>query len=273
MLSKVEVTNSRGNVLSLFMQENDGGYQVASIEGLEPVKATLVSSSYAGADGEFFQSAKLPARNIKFEIDLDPDFNPKTYTDLRRDLYPFFMPKSQITLRFYLTSGLYLDITGIVEEFSSPVFEEDPNVEISVMCYQPDFLDARIVTVEGHSVADGTNIEIDYPGTVETGTVVTLHVNRSLSEFTIYTQDEGGNLRQLDFTGDLLSGDELVISSLRGNKGITLTRDTVSSSFLYGRSSQSSWVELMEGANQFRVYALGDPIPYTLEYVVRYGGL
>ena len=273
MLSKVEVTNSRGGVLSLFMEENDGGYQVAEIDGLAPVKATLVSTSYAGADGENFQSAKLPARNIKIALDLDPDFNPKTYTDLRKDLYTYFMPKSQITLRFYLTSGLYLDIVGIVEEFSSPVFEEDPTVEISVMCYQPDFIDARMITVEGFTVADSTVTELDYPGTVESGTVLTLHVNRTVGEFTIYNSDEIGNLYQLDFTGELLSGDELVVSSLRGNKGITLTRGSVTSSFLYGRSMQSNWIDLRQGLNQFRVYAPGDPIPYDLEYVVRYGGL
>ena len=149
MLSRVDVTNSRGNVLSLPLEEDDGVYQVADIDGLHPVKASLSSTSYAGVDGEIFQSAKRPARNVKIKLDLDPDFNPKTYTDLRRDLYPFFMPKSQITLRFYLTSGLYLDIVGIVEDMSSPLFEEDPAVDISVMCYQPDFVDARMVTVEG----------------------------------------------------------------------------------------------------------------------------
>lgn len=273
MLNKIEITNSRGNVLSLPMEEDDGPYQVGSIEGLEPVKASLVSTSYAGADGENFQSAKLPARNIKFQIDLDPDFNPKTYTDLRRDLYKFFMPKSQITMRFYLTSGLYLDIVGVVEEFSSPLFQEDPIVDISIMCYHPDFIDARMITETGVTVSSVINTEIDYPGTVRTGTVLTLHVNRSLGAFSIYNSDESGNTQQLDFTGALVSGDILVISSLRGNKGITLTRATVSSSFLYGRSSQSSWIEFFEGLNQFRVYAAGDPIPYDLEYVVRYGGL
>ena len=274
MLSKVEITNSRGNVLSLPLEEDDNEhYQIAEIEGLNPVKATLSSTSYAGSDGEHFQSAKRPARNVKFKLDLDPDFAPKTYTDLRRDLYPFFMPKSEISMRFFLTSGLYLDIKGIVEDMSAPLFEEDPEIDISVMCYQPDFVDARIVTVEGQTVADNTTIEIDYPGTIESGTVLTLHVNRSVSAFTIYNLDEGGRLQQLDFSGALINGDELVISSLRGNKGITLTRSSVSSSFLYGRSAQSSWIEFVEGLNQFRVYALGDPIPYDLEYVVRYGGL
>jgi hypothetical protein len=68
MLNKIEVTNSRGNVFTLFMEENDGGYQIDEIEGLDPVKATLSSTSYAGTDGEIFQSAKLPARNIKISI-------------------------------------------------------------------------------------------------------------------------------------------------------------------------------------------------------------
>lgn len=273
MLSQVDVTNSRGNVLSLVMEENESPYQVAQIDGLDPVKATLVSTSFAGTDGENFQSAKRPARNIKIKLDLDPDFNPKTYTDLRRDLYPFFMPKSQITLRFYLTSGLYLDIVGIVEEMSSPLFEEDPTVDISVMCFQPDFIDGRMVTVPGLTVDTTTNIEIDYPGSVEAGTVITLNVNRSLATFTIYNIDEGGNISRLDFSDALIAGDVLVISSIKGNKGITLTRASVSSSKLYGRSAQSSWIEFVEGLNQFRIFAVGDPVPYVLEYVARYGGL
>ena len=183
------------------------------------------------------------------------------------------MPKAKITMRFYDTSGLYLDIEGVVEDMSSPMFEQDPNVTISVMCYQPDFIDTQMVTVEGLTVDDGTNTEIDYPGSVEAGTVLTLNVNRALDEFTIYNMDEGGNLYQLDFSDPLLAGDVLVVSSLKGNKGITRTRASVTSSVLYGRSAQSSWIQFVEGLNQFRVYAEGDPIPYVLEYVVRYGAL
>jgi hypothetical protein len=273
VLTRVDVTNRRGGVLTLMTEEDEGGYQVADIDGLDPVKATLVSTSYVGTDGEQFQSAKRGARNIKITLDLDPDFNPKTYTDLRRDLYAWFMPKTQVTLRFFLESGIFLDIIGIVEEMSSPLFEDDPTVAISLMCYQPDFIDAQMVSVDHQSVDDDTNIEIDYPGSVESGTVITLNVNHTVPEFTIYNMDESGALYQLDFTGPLLNGDVLVVSSLQGNKGITLTRDSVTSSFLFGRSAQSSWIQFVEGLNQFRVYAEGDPIPYTLEYLVRYGGL
>jgi hypothetical protein len=273
MFTKVEVTNRRGNILTLAVLEDDNPYQIAAIEGLEPVQATLTASSYAGLDGEIFQFAKRGARNIRMKLDLDPDFDEQTYTTLRQGLYPFFAPKSEITLRFYSDTGLYLDIVGVVEDFNSPLFDQDPSVDISIMCYQPDFTDPRIVEVAGNTTSGTTPTTLNYPGTVETGTVVTLNLNRALSEFTIYNVDEGGNIQQLDFTGDLLDDDVLVISSLKGNKGITLTRAGVSSSFLYGRSAQSSWIELSEGVNNFRIYAPGDPIPYVLEYVVRYGGL
>jgi hypothetical protein len=273
VLTKFDVTNRRGDVLSFMMEESDSGYQVAEIDGLEPVKAVLVSSNYAGTDGEQFQTAKRGPRNIKIKLDLDPDFSPSTYTTLRNDLYSYFMPKSEVSLRFFMSTGLYVDIVGIVEDISAPIFVPNPSAEILITCFQPDLIDPRMITLTGGSVDDDTHTVIDYPGTVETGTVLTLNINRNFNEFTIYNMDESGKLYQLDFTGELLSGDQLIVSSLRGNKGITLIRSSVSSSYLYGRSAQSSWIEFSEGINQFRVYAEGDPIPYVLEYIVRYGGL
>lgn len=270
-IEKLEVTNARGNVLTLMMEEDDGPYQVAGIEGLDPGKAALVSSSSAGVAGAIFQSASRPARNIKIEIDFDPDET--TYEDARADLYRWFMPTAKISQRYYMSTGLYLDIEGIVESNDSPIFEEDPDATISVMCYDPDFIDDRMITVPGLSVNDTTNTEISYPGSIEAGTVLTMHINRAVSDFSVYNVDEGGVMQQLNFSGALLAGDELIISSLDGNKGVTLTRAGVSSSYLYGRTSQSSWIKLFEGLNHFRVYAEGDPIPYDLEYRVRYGGL
>jgi hypothetical protein len=273
MLTKVEVTNRRGNVLALALEEDDNPYQINEIEGLAPVKATLVSSSYAGTDGDVLQSVRRGSRNITIKLDLDPDFINNDYTSLRQGLYPFFGTKSQIKLRFYSSTGLSVDIVGTVEDMSSALFEQDPKVDISIMCFDPDFIDPRMVTVESLTVEDSETIEIEYPGNIEAGTVITLNANRAMTEFTIYSIDEGGNTLQLDFTGDLEDGDELVISSLKGAKGITLTRAGISSSYLYGRSPQSNWIELTEGVNQFRIYSPGDPVPYVLEYVVRYGGL
>lgn len=273
MLKQLDIKNRRGATLVLPMEENNSGYQVANIDGLNPVKATLVSSSFAGLDGAQFQSATRGPRNIKLSLDFQPDFQTETYTSLREKLYSFFMTKSTVNLRFYKTSGLYLDIEAVVEDVVAPMFEKDPDATISLMCFQPDFIDGRKIILEGATVSNDTVEEIVYPGTVESGTVLTLNANRTIPEFTIYNTAEDGMLYQLDFTREVIPGDKLIISSLRGAKGITLIRSGVSSSYLYGKSAQSSWIELFEGVNQFRVYCPGDPVPYELEYVVRYGGI
>lgn len=273
MLKQMDVLTRRGTLLSFDMFENNSGYQIAEVEGLDPVKATLVSSSYAGRDGAQFQSAARGPRNLKIKLDLQPDGDLHTYTSLRQQLYSFFMPKSEIKMRFFKTSGLYLDIVGVVEDVTAPMFSDDPDVEVLVTCFEPDLLDPRTVLLAGSTVATGTNTAINYPGTVEAGTVLTLNINRNLSDFTVYNTGEDGILQKLDFSGTLLNGDQLIISSVSGAKGITLIRSGTTSSYLYGRTAQSSWITLSEGINNFRVYTPGDPIPYQLQYTVRYGAL
>jgi len=272
MLRKVDVVTRRGTTLSLDLFENDSGYQV-EVDGLDPVKAEMSSSPYVGTDGEEFQSARRGPRQIKLKFDLQPDFVMNTFATLRRNLYDYLMPKSAVKLRFHLDTGLYVDIEAVVEDHSSPMASEDPEVEVILRCFKPDLIDPNMVNLAGSTVSTSAVTEINYPGSVETGLVVILNVNRNLAGFTIYNNVEEGVLSQLDFSYPLINGDQLVVSSLKGSKGITLTRSGVSSSVLYGRSAQSSWIELSRGINEFRVYAPGDPVPYTLQYLVRYGGL
>lgn len=273
MLRQLEVTTRRGTSLTFDMFENDSGYQIADVEGLNPVKATLVAANFAGIDGAQFQSASRGPRHLKITLDLEPDGEIETYTSLRTRLHSYFMTKSQVKLRFRMTSGLFVDIMGVVEDVSSPMFVEDPDVTILITCFLPDFLDPRTVILDGATVPGATVTEIDYPGSVETGIVLRMDINRPLTDFTIYNTGEDGILQQFNFSGTLLAGDDLVISTVKGSKGITLTRSGTTSSYLYGRTPQSNWIELGEGVNNFRVYTPGDPIPYELEYTVRYGSI
>lgn len=272
MLVKVDVVTRRGTTLSLDLFENDSGYQV-EVDGFDPVKAELSSSSYVGIPGETFQTSRRGFRQIKLKFDLEPDFVTETFATLRRKLYEYLMPESHVRLRLYLDTGLYLDIEAVVEDHSSPMSKEDPEVEVILIAFQPDLVDPRMVEMDSFTVSSSTVTNIDYPGTIDVGIVVTLHVNRNLAGFTIYNNVEEGVLSQLDFSYPLINGDQLVVSSLKGAKGITLTRAGVSSSLLYGRSAQSSWIEFKQGVNEFRVYAPGDPVPFTLEYMVKYGGI
>lgn len=273
MLSKVEVTNSRGDLLTLQLDDISDGIIVQEITGLDPVKASLASSPFAGLDGEQFQSARRQTRNITMQLGLDPDPTTDTVQSLRKSLYGFFMPKSQNTMRFYLDDGLTADTVAIVESCETAFFSQDPAMDISMICYDPDFTDATPVHLTGSTTSGTTNTTVSYDGTVETGIILTVNVNRTMSGFTIYHDPENDVVSTLDFSASLLSGDVVVINTVSGSKGATLTRSGVSSSILYGISPQSIWTQFQPGDNGFRVYATGAAVPYTIDYVTRYGGL
>ncbi len=273
MLTKVEVRTSQGNLLVLPMEDILDGLLIEEILGLDPVKATLVSSSFAGLDGEQYHSSKRDPRNIKLKLALEPDFAIDTAQDLRNRIYDFFMPKSEVSLRFFMASGLVVDITGRVETCEAPQFTQEPVADISVMCFNPDFAALNSVKVSGVTVSSNTETGIPYPGTVETGVVFTLKPNRPLNEFSIYHNPPNGNVRMLEFATALVAGDVLTISTVTGDKGATLLRNGVGIPVLYGISPQSSWLELEKGNNGLTVYAVGTPIPFDIEYVAKYGAL
>lgn len=275
MLTKVEVRTSQGGLLSLPLEDIISGLIVENIDGLDPVKATLVSSSFAGLDGEQYQSARRETRNIKIRVALEPDYSTESVQDLRRRVYSYFMPKSEVSLRFYMTNApATVDIVGRVESCETALFSQEPAIDISIICYDPDFFDPTVVTLSGNTVSTATETLVDYKGSVESGIRFTLNVNRTLSAFTIYHRLPNDELRILDFAASLLSGDLVQISTIVGDKGATLTRSGTTSSILYAISPQSNWTEFAPGGDNFiQVYATGAAIPYSIDYINKYGGL
>lgn len=273
MLVRVEVRNSQGALLDLPLDDDSSGLYIENIDGLDPVKATLVSTSTAGADGAQYQNSRREARNLVVKMGVEPDWINTTVTDLRKRLYAFFMPKTEAFLRFYMDDGLYVDITGRVESFDFPLFTKDPEANLSLMCFQPDFIDPNPVNLSKMSVSDVTEFVVQYDGTVETGVVWTIRPDRAVGEFTLYHRRPDGQLRTLEFTKPLAAGDKLEISTVTGAKGVTLTRSSTQSSALYGVSPQSNWLEFQPGDNFLRLYASGAAFPFDLSYTTRYGGL
>lgn len=273
MITKLDIRSSQGGYLSLNLDAITPGYYVQAIEGLDPVKATLVSASFAQQDGAQYQSSKRETRNIKLTLGLDPDWTVDNIRSLRTRLYSVLMPKTEVTLTFLMSDGLDASISGRVESFESAMFTQEPAVDVSILCFDPDFVDPDVELQNGASTPSSVSTEFNYIGTVEAGILFKLLVNRALTEFTIYQQASDGSLRTLEFQAPLQANDVLTISTVSGNKYATRTRAGTDTSVLYGISPQSSWLELTPGVNSFRVYAEGDPVPYTLQYSNRYGGL
>jgi len=273
MLTKVEVRNTLGLLLTLELEDVSDGLVLEDIQGLDPVKATLVSSGFANLDGVQFQSSRREARNLVLILGLEPDYVTQTVYGLRRQLYSFFMPKSLVSLRLFDSEGLTVDIQAMVEDFNTSLFSKEPQVNIPMTCFDPDFVELTPIVVAGNTVSTSTEFNIPYDGTVETGIEFKLNLDRSLSAFTIYHRPADDQIRTLNFAASLISGDVLTINTVVGSKAVTLLRSSVISSLLYAQDPQSNWIELLKGDNHFRVYATGAAIPFTITYTPRHGGL
>lgn len=273
MLTKLEVRNSAAALLTLPFLDISGGYVLKSVDGLDPVKATIVTSSYATRDGVEYETAHRDIRNLIVHLGLEPDYAATTVPALRNALNKWFMTKRQVELRFYEDSGLITSVMGRVESNVAPRFTSDPGSDISIICPNPDFLGMTNELISGNTVADGTESTINYIGTVETGFLFTLNVNRTISGFSIYLRGEDNIQYELDFAASLIAGDVVQISTTPGNKFAILTRAGVTTSLLYGVSPSSPFVVLEPGVNKIRVLVSGAAIPYTIGYTDHYGSL
>jgi hypothetical protein len=273
MLQTLEVRTVAGTLLSMPLEEVSNGLFIENIDGLDPVKATVASSAFANMDGSQYQSSRREERNIKITIGLEPDYSADTVGALRNRIYDFFMPKSEVKLRFVHDDGLQVDIVGRVESCESTLFSRDPQMSISIICFDPDFLNLTPVTVTGNTTSGTTETTYTYSGNVETGLVFTMNVNRTLTAFTLYMKGPDGTTKSFDFAASLVNGDVVTISTVKGDKFVSLLRGGTTSSLLYGKTPQSTWLEFSKGDNKFRAYATGAAIPYSMTYVPRYGGL
>lgn len=273
MLSRVEIQNSLGDTLALPLADTSGGYLVKDISGLDPVKATLVSTTIAQIDGAQLQSTRRETRNITMRLGFVPNFYTTDVRSLRQNLYGFLMPKSLVTLRFFFDEVLYAVTVAAVETFESSMFSVDPEVNVSLICYDPDFYAPTTTTFNGTTVIGTSSNAIQYDGTSDAGFVLTLSPNASIADFAITVTHPDNKVLTLDLAASLLSGDTVVVNTIPGSKAATLTRSSSSSSLLYAVSPLSIWMGLSPGQNLFRVSSTVSGMPYSLVYTKKYGAL
>lgn len=271
-LSTVEIITEKGASLQWPIGSSSDGFYIIDIDGLGPVKAEIVTSNAGTIDGDQYQASRRGARDIVLSLAIEPDYIGTTVSSLRQYLYTLLMPKSPIFLRFHMSDGLIVEIAGRVESFDWPLFSADPTPVISVRCFKPDFYKTSSVIIDGTTVETAIDQSILYEGNTENGVLFKLYVNRSIPGFTIYHTGPDGTTSSMDYVGSLLANDLVSISTVPGNKYIRRLRSGSEISVLYA-VSQPSWIIMQPGMNQLRVVTAGLPIPFTIEYVNKYGGL
>jgi hypothetical protein len=274
VLTAVNATNAVGDFLTLSVLDNSNGYTIREITGLDPVPATLTSSSMAQRDGAQFQNARRELRNIVIKLGLDPNYTEQTVASLRSNLYNYFMPKENVSLGFYIDEGLTYFINGQVEDFNNAMFSADPEVDISILCYDPDFYSPAPVVVSIDTVNGTIETPITYGGTSDVGLIFSMTLTHDLDDgVAIYNTPPLNSYQGMVIETALLTGDIITVNTIDGQKAITLKRGGAESSLLYALQDGAVWLFFHKGINYFRAYSDGATIPATVTYTPKYGGI
>jgi hypothetical protein len=187
------------------------------------------------------------------------------------------MPEREVNLSFQSDDEPPMYIRAVVETFEAPLFTKEPTATISLICYDPDFYRADSKQVLGYTTSGNEEFEVVYEGDIESGFFIYMDLHRELNDLWIHHYDLDGNPETIAFSlpvdAPLRAGDRLMISTIAGSKGATVTRDNVPFSMLYAISPYAKWITLHPGVNQFRVYTDGDPIPFWFAHFDKFGGL
>lgn len=284
MIKSVTITNYLNESLKLEMlRPEKSGLFIKSITGLGPCKATINAKELATMDGAMFNSARVSSRNIVIKLGFM--FNP-TVEDMRLITYKYFPIKQK--LKFTIeTDRRIAEAYGYVESNEPDIFSKDSSTQISIICPDPYFYsagkDGNNVTVfsgvepafqfpfSNESLADpqlifgnimySTEQTVFYTGDAEVGVKITIHAIGPVGTITIYNTGtrevmkiESEKLNAI--TGSsLIAGDDIIISTVKGDKYIKLIREGKEYNILNVLDRNSDWFTLTKGDNIFAYVA------------------
>ena len=267
-LTQVSIQNGMGETLNLPLHSYANGFLVKDIAGLDPVAASLVSTTVARLDGAQFQAARRETRNIVLTLGLEPDYTiHSSVGELRRVLYNYAMPETEVLLTFDMDGQPHATMSVRVESLETSLFTASPEVQISFVGYDPDFVGTDLII--GNDLETGTTIS--YNGTVPTGLDLFYNV-WSLTDPWIEIVGASGTARRLRFQGTFTNV-VIGINTRPGHKSVrNLGGAPGSDSLLYAVPRNALWPLLEPGDNLLSfAQGTGTTLGYSAE--LRYGGL
>lgn len=287
MIKSVTITNYLGESVKIELADGDPehGMIIKNITGLGPPKANVSMTDLATMDGSLFNSARVEKRNIVIYMLFT--FAPQI-EDSRQRTYKYFPIKKPLTFLIE-TDNRIVETVGVVELNEPDIFSKDESNQISLVCDDPYFYSAgengRNITIffgieplfefifsnesldepllEFGSIENETEKTIYYEGDAEIGITITIHAIGEAGNITIYNTGtrevmriNAGKIEALTGTG-IVAGDDIIITTVRGNKKIYLLRGGRYINILNALDKNSDWFQLAKGENVFA---------YTAEY-------
>ena len=289
MVKEVTITNYLGNEITYSFDnptiDDKTGLFITEIEGLGPIKATVNMTQLATADGDIYNSSRLAGRNIVIKARF-------TYADTIEEArlmsYKYFPIGHKLKFKIK-TENRLAETEGYVESNEPNIFSKESDMQVSVLCESPFFFS---VDEDGKQQTNFSNVvamfefpfsnesltdpllefgriinkkenTVYYDGDAETGCVIHLHAIGNVEMVNIYNIKTGEKMvldtdKLETLTGNkIIYGDTITISTVKGNKYITLLRNGVTYNILNILGKDTEWFQLARGDNLFA---------YTAEY-------
>lgn len=298
MIKSVTVVNPAGDSLVLELRKPEKvGIAISSIDGIGPPEGVINIADYSSTDGGRFSSSRAEKRNITMKLLFLDSYG---IEEARHLSYKFFPVKGKIEL-YFETSARTLKTEGFVERNEVPIFSKEEGCNVSIICPDPYFYSfdtqENLYTVVDNlfefpysneslteKLTNFANLsqinakDIVYEGDASTG--VTIHINATgdVGDIQIRNATAGEamkisseNLRKVAGTA-LTSGDQLIISTTKGNKYVTLVRDSTNYNVINAVDKESDWIQVYQGENTFVIDG-GENARITISNRIVYEGV
>lgn len=282
MIKAIEVTNFRNESLYLELSNPyDSGLVIESITGLGPVKANINTTELATSDGSIYNSARALSRNIVITFRFLPDPETQLVETVRQRTYKYFPLKKMLTLMIETDHRIAM-IQGYVESNEPDIFQKEEKAQISIVCpssyfYIPD----STITLNGvessfyfpfsnesltddliifGNIVSSISTEYMYDGDIDSGVVFHIHAIDDVENITLYNMAtrermniNTGVIASIvnDGNNNLISGDDVYLSTISGDRYIYLVRGGKQYNILPCLPKITDWIKIIKGSNVF----------------------
>lgn len=263
MNAKLHFIGANGNTIDLF---NNEYFVVTGADGLTGVASEIAAAATPGMDGDRINNIRTVTRGIVLTLLVKSTADAEL---AKRYALQTFKPKQ--TGRLTLTQGdRNLVIAGTVESIAMPRFVKGVAIQISLYCSEPYWQDVENVLLEISRIMDMHYFPLDvgglaFPvegvvmgkydlnmtrtytndGDAECGMIITIIAVGIATNPTIYKAD--GSF--IGVNESMVAGDEIIINTNRGSKGITKNGVNILNKIKPG----SSFIQLDTGDNALTI--------------------
>lgn len=304
MIKSVTITNHLDESIKLdLFNPDESGFIIKNIDGLGPVKANINFKELATNDGSIDNSARLSSRNIVMSLQF---IESPTIEETRLKSYKYFPIKRNIKILIE-TDKRICETIGRVETNVPTIFSNAEGCQISILCPNPYFYSAgenganqtifygtdplfefpfsnESLTedlIEFGSIENRTEGTVYYDGDAEIGITIQIHAVGEAAGLVIYNtrtrelmRINDDKLKSLIGSG-IQAGDEITITTSRGEKGIYILRNGVTTNILNSLEKPIKWFQLSKGDNTFAYTASSGltNLQFRIENKVIYEGV